>query len=105
MALDPATLPDDISVLKAMLIASEARSDGLDAEIAHLKLTIAKMKRDEFGASSEKGARLIDQLEMQLGELVATASEGKAATAIERPASTPTSSKSASTLPRRDEPA
>ncbi|MEQ1669999.1 MAG: IS66 family transposase [Hyphomicrobium sp.] len=86
MALDPATLPDDISVLKAMLIASEARSDGLDAEIAHLKLTIAKIKRDEFGASSEKGARLIDQLEMQLGELVATASEGKAATAIERPA-------------------
>jgi transposase len=85
MALDPATLPDDISVLKAMLVASEARSAGLDAEIANLKLTIAKMKRVEYGASSEKSTRLIDQLEMQLGELVATASEGKAAAAIERP--------------------
>jgi transposase len=86
MALDPTTLPDDISVLKAMLVASEARSAGLDAEITNLKLTIAKMKWAEHGASSEKSARLIDQLEMQLGELVATASEGKAAAAIERPA-------------------
>ncbi len=43
------------------------------------------MKRSEHGASSEKGARLIDQLEMQLDELVATASEGKVAAAIARP--------------------
>src|SRR5690606_28188544 len=32
-----------------------------------------------------RGSRLLDQLEMQLGELVATVSEGKAAAAIERP--------------------
>lgn len=100
MALDPATLPKDVASLMALLIAADARADasesraaaaearsaGLDAEIAHLKLTIAKMKRAEYGASSENGARLIDQLEMQLGELVATASEGKTAAAIERPA-------------------
>jgi transposase len=42
------------------------------------------MKRAAFGASSETGARLIDQLEMQLDELVATASEGKVANAIEQ---------------------
>jgi transposase len=94
MTLDPATLPDDVAALKAMLLASdaraekaEARSVDLDGQIAHLKLTIAKMKRAEHGASSEKGARLIDQLEMQLGELVETASAGKVVAAIERPAS------------------
>lgn len=63
----------------------EARSNDLDGQIAHLKLTIAKMKRDEFGTSSEKGTRLLDQFEMQLGELVAVASEGKVAAAIRRP--------------------
>ncbi len=99
MALDPATLPKDVAALTALLLAenaarialehrasaAEARSADLDGQIAHLKLTIAKMKRDEFGISSEKGARLLDQLEMQLGELVATASEGKVAAVIERP--------------------
>ena len=100
MTLDPATLPDDAAQLKALLLAAHARAEALetrataaetrsvelDAQIANLKLTIAKMKRAEFGASSEKGARLIDQLEMQLDELVATASEGKAAAAIAAPA-------------------
>lgn len=92
MALDPATLPNDVAALTALLLAAHARAEtaeartlDLDAQIAHLKLTIAKMKRAAFGASSEKGARLIDQLEMQLDELVATASEGKTAAAIERP--------------------
>lgn len=90
MALDPATLPTDVAALTALLLAAHARAEkaeartlDLDAQIATLKLTIAKMKRAAFGASSEKGARLIDQLEMQLDELVATASEGKVANAIE----------------------
>ena len=93
MALDPATLPTDVAALTALLLAentraekAEARSLDLDAQVAHLKLTIAKMKRSEHGASSEKGARLLDQLEMQLGELIATVSEGKAATVIASPA-------------------
>ena len=92
MALDPAQLPTDIAALTALLIAADARAEkaeartlNLDAQIAHLKLTIAKMRRDTFGASSEKGARLLDQLEMQLGELVAAVSEGKTADAIASP--------------------
>ena len=92
MAFDPATLPKDIAALTALLLtenaarlAAEARSADLDGQIAHLKLTIAKMKRSEHGASSEKGTRLLDQLEMQLGELAATVSEGKTAAAIENP--------------------
>jgi len=33
------------------------------------QLLIAKMKRDRFGASAERGRKLLDQLEMQLEEL------------------------------------
>jgi transposase len=62
MALDPAHLPDDIATLKAMLLSR-------DAEIENLKLTIAKMQRDRFGAKSERGLKLLDQLELQLAEL------------------------------------
>jgi transposase len=76
MALDPAELPDDIGALKAMLIAAERRAADaekkkrdLDAEIAALKLTIAKLQHERFGPSSER-ARLLDQLELQLGELI-----------------------------------
>ena len=90
MALDLATLPKDITALTALLLsenaarlAAEARTLDLDGQIAHLKLTIAKMQRDTHGASSEKGARLLDQMELQLDELVATVAEGKAAAAIE----------------------
>jgi len=76
MTLDPGQLPDDVVSLKAMLIAAnksvletEARVKLLDAEIENLKLTIAKLQHRRFGPSSER-ARLIDQLELQLGELI-----------------------------------
>ena len=91
MALDPATLPDDTALLKAILIAAETRAMAaeakvgtLDAEIANLKLTIAKMRRDRFGSSCEHGAKL-DQLELQLAELVEKVAEAKAAEAIATP--------------------
>jgi|SRR5262245_16817067 len=77
MTLDPAQLPDDVVSLKAMLIAAnkwaldaEARTKDHDAEIENLKLTIAKLQHDKFGPSSERGARLLDQLELRPGELV-----------------------------------
>ena len=47
--------------------------------VAHLKLLIAKLKRDRFGASSERGRKLLDQLEMQLEELETAATEAEAA--------------------------
>ena len=68
MTLDASQLPDDATVLKAMLIAAERRAAeaertkrDLDAEIAALKLTIAKLQHERFGPSSER-ARLLDQL-------------------------------------------
>jgi transposase len=79
-------LPDDVEALRAALIAeraarreSEARASGAEAMVAHLKLLIAKLKRDRFGASAERGRKLLDQLEMQLEELETAAAEDEAA--------------------------
>jgi transposase len=81
-------LPDDIDTLKAALIteraarqAAEARASGAEAMAAHLKVLIAKMRRDRFGQSSERGRKLLDQLELQLEELEASATEDAAAAA------------------------
>ena len=46
-----------------------------EALIAHLKLQIAKLKREQYGASAERTRRLLDQMELQLEELEADASE------------------------------
>jgi transposase len=80
------SLPDDIEALKAALVAeraarreSEARAAGAEAMVAHLKLLIAKLKRDRFGASSERSRKLLDQLEMQLEDLETAAAEAEAA--------------------------
>jgi transposase len=94
MPLDPTALPDDVAALKAMLIAAEKRADVLEAEvrnrmseIENLKLTIAKLRRDKFGASSERGAKLLDQLELQLAELEESVAQDETAAEIEAPPS------------------
>ena len=51
-------------------VVAEARAHDLDAEIETLKLTIAKLQHDRFGDRSERTSVLMDQLELQLGELV-----------------------------------
>jgi transposase len=80
------TTPNEIDALRAALTAeraarqqAEARASGAEAMVAHLKLLIAKMKRDRFGQSSERGQRLLDQMELQLEELEANAAEDEAA--------------------------
>ena len=80
----PDDMPDNIEALRAALVAEQAARRAAEALVLHLKLLIAKLKHDKFGASSERGRKLIDQLELQLDELVTAASE--AATAAEKPA-------------------
>src|SRR6056297_1520375 len=79
----------EIARLRAALAASEARAEAAESELAqaravvstseamikHLKLEIAKLRRDHYGHSAERRARLIDQMEMQLEELEAAATE------------------------------
>jgi len=89
-------VPDDVEALKALLrtavrqaeqatrraneaeaelAAAKARASAIEALIAHLKLQIAKLKREQYGPSAERSWRLLDQLELQLEELEASASE------------------------------
>jgi transposase len=80
------TLPDGVEALRAALIAErvarrefEARASGAEAMVAHLKLMIARLNRDRFGQSAERGRKLLDQFEMQLEELETAATEDEAA--------------------------
>jgi transposase len=66
---------DDLATLKAALLAERAARLQAEAMVAHLRLLIAKLKRERFGPSSEHRRRLLDQLELQLEELEATATE------------------------------
>jgi transposase len=79
------TLPDDIEALKGLLRQRDAQLEHMQdllvsrdaviatgkAEIEHLKLLIAKLRRMQFGRKSEKLDRQIEQLELRLEELEA----------------------------------
>ena len=93
MDAELAALPDDVDALKAALLAARADVARVTAEataalaeqssnralIAHLKLQIEKLNRDRFGPRSERTARLLDQMELQLEELEAAATEDELA--------------------------
>src|SRR5271165_1274447 len=109
-AMDAATLPDleqlDSQALKSLILtlheqvfshrkelstqqeeilSQREQLASRDAEIEHLKLLIAKLRRMQFGRSSEKRDRQIEQLELQLEELEARRT--KEAAAVEKSAS------------------
>jgi len=94
------SLPTDLAAAHAMILAerkarveAEAAASRLGAEalqlkatassteamIAHLKLMIEKLRRALYGQHSERTARLIDQMELQLEELEAQATEDEIA--------------------------
>jgi len=102
--LNATDLPNDIAALKAMLLASEARAARIeahagrsearlahltaelskrDAEIEHLKLVLAKLRRMQFGRSSEKLDQQIEQLELQLEDLEAEEAVAEAQAPVE----------------------
>jgi transposase len=66
-ALD--TLPDDPAALKAIILAERASLRAYEALIEALRTQIARLKKQKFGASSEKIAREIDQLQLALEDL------------------------------------
>ena len=89
-------LPDDLEALKALVrLATEradaaeqhvasveaelanarARESATEALIAHYKLQIAKLRREQYGPSAERTRRLLEQLEFGLEELETDATE------------------------------
>lgn len=83
----------EIAGLRAALAASEARAEAAGTEFAqvraavsaseamikHLRREIAKLRREQYGRSSERRARLTGQMEMPLEELEAAAAEDEIA--------------------------
>lgn len=92
----------EIAVLRAALAAAEARAiaaehaltqsraviSASDDMIRHLRLEIAKLRREQFGPSAERRARLIEQLEMQLEDLEADIAADRAKAEAAAPPST-----------------
>jgi TolA-binding protein len=85
MSLATAELPTDPTELHAFALAcqSELKVAELSVqykalEIEKLKLQIAKLRRMQFGRSSERITRQIEQLELRLEELEAGAAEADA---------------------------
>jgi hypothetical protein len=89
-------LPPDLAAAHAMILAeraarlaaeaklaeaanAQAKQSSTEALIAHLKLAIEKLRRTLYGTRSERSARLLDQLELKLENLEATATEDELA--------------------------
>ncbi|WFU56835.1 IS66 family transposase [Bradyrhizobium pachyrhizi] len=64
---------------QAQAANAQAQLSDTEALIAHLELRIEKLKRELHGQRSERTARLLEQLELELEELVTTASEDELA--------------------------
>src|ERR1700686_4773332 len=102
--MDARTLPDleplDSKALKSLILelhdqafsnqqeilSQREQLASRDAEIEHLKLLIAKLRRMQFGRSSEKLDRQIEQLELRLEELQTSQAEKTAANTFAQPA-------------------
>jgi transposase len=76
MSLATAELPSDLDTLRAFALACQAELKAAELsvqirtlEIEKLKFQIAKLRRMQFGRSSERITRQIEQLEFQLEEL------------------------------------
>lgn len=73
MDLDPSALPDDVQALRAMVLAQHAEIAGQRELIGHLRLQLARLRRMQFGRSSEKLDAEIAQLTLALEDLEADA--------------------------------
>ncbi|MCW1410833.1 MULTISPECIES: IS66 family transposase [Rhizobium] len=77
----PALLAEREARLKAEADAANAKAklSSTEALIAQLQLLIGNLEREKHGPSRERTARLIDQLELQLEELVTAETEDEVA--------------------------
>ena len=64
---------------EALAARAAAVSSGTEALIARLKLEIEKLRRELYGSRSERKAKLLEQMELQLEDLEANATEDELA--------------------------
>ncbi len=64
---------------QATALKAKAEAASVEATIAHLRLMIEKLRRALYGQRSERTARLIDQMELQLEELETQATQDEVA--------------------------
>ena len=86
IAPPPPPLPDDVEALKQLVLEERAKLVAATIEIDQLKLLIAKLRRLQFGRSSEKLSREIEQLELRLEELQTAQAQ---ATTVQEPSAQP----------------
>src|SRR5258707_9077048 len=67
------------AVVKAEAANAQADLSSSEALNAHLKLEIEKLRRSLYGTRSERKARLLEQMELQLEDLEAAATEDELA--------------------------
>lgn len=70
--------------LEAEAVAASAKAEVANAKaakalVSYLKLEIEKLRRQIYGSRSERTARLLEQMELQLEDLEATATEDELA--------------------------
>ena len=75
----PPDLPADLNELRAVAAAALAQNADDKATITEQKLEIAKLKRQIYGPRSERTARLIEQMELELEDAGAAATESEIA--------------------------
>ena len=97
----PDSLPNDVATLKALVIAAqrarleaevkarnaEAEVRVRELEIERMKFTIAKLRHERFGQSSERSL-VLEQLELQLVDMETDASQAEAAAQLAAQAAT-----------------
>jgi transposase len=69
----------EAATAKAEAANAQADLSNREALIAHLKLAIEKLRRELYGSGSERKARLLEQMELQLEDLEASATEDELA--------------------------
>jgi transposase len=100
MTSGPESLPSDLAAAHAMILGEraarvaaetrliEARAEAANVQadlsstgafISHLKLEIEKLRRQLYGTRSERKARLLEQMELQLEDLETSATEDELA--------------------------
>jgi transposase len=82
VALDPASLPDDVDALKRMIVGMARDAVHANMLIEKLRSELARLKRVQFGVSSEKMRARVEQLELAIEALEIDEAERLAAVPV-----------------------